>query len=86
MICDVEFHLIQQALPAPESHGMCYVQGLNLNIVVPTDVDVGELREGLLPVAVFIHGGNWAPHIDMSRLVSYSASIGKPMIGVAINY
>ncbi|KAH6695329.1 Alpha/Beta hydrolase protein [Plectosphaerella plurivora] len=85
--CDIEFGLIQQPLEKPQIiPPVSDLDGLNLNITVPE----GEHR--LLPVLVFVHGGgflfggNWAPHYDLGPIVAHAASIGRPIIGVAINY
>ncbi|POR38888.1 Uncharacterized protein TPAR_00892 [Tolypocladium paradoxum] len=86
--CDIEFGLIQQSLEKPGAvPSMSDLEGLNLNITVPTALP-GNLKD--LPVLVFVHGGgflfggNWAPHYDLARIVSFSASIEKPIIGVSI--
>ncbi|KAF2454143.1 Alpha/Beta hydrolase protein [Lineolata rhizophorae] len=61
----------------------------NLVVTVPEGV---EGREEGVPVMVWVHGGalvigaNSWPQYDLARLVSRSAKIGKPVIGVAINY
>lgn len=63
---------------------------LQLNVTVPKSV----LYEGRksLPVFAWVHGGglsigsnNW-PQYDLQRFVERSEEIGKPVIGVAINY
>ncbi|EEU35497.1 uncharacterized protein NECHADRAFT_98197 [Fusarium vanettenii 77-13-4] len=88
--CDVEFSLIQKPLDGPISPAISDLDSLNLNISVPI-ASVGE-EAAKLPVLVFIHGGgfihggNWAPHYDLASIVAYSQSIGKPIIGVSINY
>ncbi|KAI5853303.1 Alpha/Beta hydrolase protein [Tricharina praecox] len=59
---------------------------LNLNVVRPT----GE--NGPLPVAVWIYGGGWQQgsaadlKYNLSHIVQQSVEMGKPMIGVSINY
>ncbi|KAK0386865.1 hypothetical protein NLU13_5178 [Sarocladium strictum] len=88
--CDIEFGLIQKSLDRPTPPPISDTEGLNLNITVPKGTS--EAAKGNLPVLVFVHGGGfavggtWAPHIDLSRLVAFSASIGKPIVGVSINY
>lgn len=90
--CDIEFGLIQQTLPKPAFPGMSDFDGLNLNITIPgSNAHVMAPSSGV-PVIVFIHGGgnmlggNWTPQNDLARFVSLSVDIGKPVIGVAINY
>lgn len=45
-----------------------------------------------LPVAVFFHGGGWVgssmsdPQSDLTWIVQRSAAIGKPIIGISLNY
>ncbi|KAL6923007.1 hypothetical protein FSST1_000281 [Fusarium sambucinum] len=88
--CDIEFGLIQKALDKPEYPPMSDVNGLNLDITIPEEATAN--LDAKLPVLVFIHGGAFiigdsgAPHQDMAAIVAYSQSIGKPMIGVSINY
>lgn len=59
---------------------------LNLNIVMP------HASHKNLPVMVWIHGGSLLfgsstnPCYDMVKLVDHSTSIGRPVIGVSINY
>ncbi|POR31391.1 Carboxylic ester hydrolase [Tolypocladium paradoxum] len=83
--CDMELGLIQKSLP----HGpftTSSTECLNLNIAVP------ENAKGPLPVFVFIHGGGFAigsnawPQYDLTRIVKLSQDIGKPVVGVQINY
>ncbi|PVH70749.1 putative carboxylesterase [Cadophora sp. DSE1049] len=83
--CSLEQRLIQQSLPVSDLV-QSDLNGLNLNITLPT----GSL--GLLPVFVFIHGGGFSvgsnawPQYDLARIVQHSVSMGKPVIGVGINY
>ncbi|KAH7169404.1 Alpha/Beta hydrolase protein [Fusarium sp. MPI-SDFR-AT-0072] len=90
LACDIEFGLIQKALDKPDDRPMSDLNGLTLDITVP-DVTVND-ENAKLPVLVFIHGGAFiigdsgAPHYDMAAIVAYSQSIGKPIIGVSINY
>ncbi|KAK3381026.1 Alpha/Beta hydrolase protein [Podospora didyma] len=89
---DMEFGLIQQFLPKPDFPGISDVNGLNLNITIPGRANTIVTQRNLLPVLVFIHGGgfgiggNWWPQYDFARLVKLSSDLGKPMIGVNINY
>ncbi|OBS19979.1 hypothetical protein FPOA_11702 [Fusarium poae] len=88
--CDVEFGLIQKALDKPHYLPMSDLDGLNLDITIPQEALTNHNAN--LPVLVFIHGGAFiigdsgAPHQDMAAIVAYSRSIGKPIIGVSINY
>ncbi|KAF2808128.1 alpha/beta-hydrolase [Mytilinidion resinicola] len=60
---------------------------LFLNIVRPA-----ESSGKLLPVFIWIHGGGWIgggsadPRYNLSYLVSQSVEMGKPMIGISLNY
>ena len=64
---------------------------LNLNVTAPKSV-IQESGETALPVFVWVHGGalsigsNSWPQYQMRRLVERSIEIGKPVVGVAINY
>jgi carboxylesterase type B len=67
---------------------MSDIEGLNLNICAPANVDVS----GGLPVFVFIHGGgfhggssSFRSH-DLARLVRLSVAKGMPTIAVSLNY
>ncbi|KLO92837.1 Uncharacterized protein LW93_3991 [Fusarium fujikuroi] len=90
LACDIEFGLIQKALNKPDDRPMSDLDGLTLDITVP-EATLNE-NNAKLPVLVFIHGGAFiigdsgAPHYDMAAIVAYSKSIGKPIIGVSINY
>jgi len=61
---------------------------LTINIVRPADISQGED----LPVAFWIHGGGLTNDgssnvlYNLSNIVRKSVAIGKPMIGVSINY
>ncbi|EUC44269.1 hypothetical protein COCMIDRAFT_98770 [Bipolaris oryzae ATCC 44560] len=87
-----EFSFIQKSLPLPEVPPQSDLEGLNLNITVPTDKS-GSIDSNLkLPVYVFIHGGGfavgsgWYPHYDPAAIVKQSAEMKKPIIGITINY
>ncbi|KAF5962296.1 triacylglycerol lipase V [Fusarium bulbicola] len=90
LACDIEFGLIQKALDKPDDRPMSDLDGLTLDITVP-EATLND-NNAKLPVLVFIHGGAFiigdsgAPHYNMAAIVAYSQSIGKPIIGVAINY
>ncbi|KAF5670734.1 para-nitrobenzyl esterase [Fusarium circinatum] len=90
LACDIEFGLIQKALDKPDDRPMSDLDGLALDITVP-EATLND-NNAKLPVLVFIHGGAFiigdsgAPHYNMAAIVAYSRSIGKPIIGVAINY
>ncbi|KAF4435186.1 Para-nitrobenzyl esterase [Fusarium acutatum] len=90
LACDLEFGLIQKALNKPDDRPMSDLDGLTLDITAP-EATLNE-NNAKLPVLVFIHGGAFiigdsgAPHYDMAAIVAYSQSIGKPIIGVSINY
>lgn len=85
--CDLEFSLIQCPLDKPDFPGMSDLDGLNLNITVPTNA---PKPVGGFPVMVFIHGGgfmmggNWWPQADFAKLVELSGRLDKPVVGVNI--
>ncbi|KAI4596293.1 hypothetical protein KJ359_005422 [Pestalotiopsis sp. 9143b] len=87
----MEFSFIQHTLPKPEFPGASDVDGLNLVVTVPSS-EGAQTKHEPLPVLVFIHGGGYAiggnswPQYDFSRLVRLAAELGKPIIGVNINY
>ncbi|KAH8152546.1 uncharacterized protein LAJ45_03386 [Morchella importuna] len=60
---------------------------LNLNVIVPKGYEKKEL-----PVLVWIYGGGWMqgttadPRYNMSYIIEQSAEMGKPVIGVSMNY
>ncbi|KAK7540524.1 Alpha/Beta hydrolase protein, partial [Phyllosticta citribraziliensis] len=86
--CDSEHTFIQQPLPKPADAPKVQsdIDGLNLNVTVPT------LKEKNLPVLVFIHGGgfrqgaNWFPQYDFAQLVKFGVEKEMPFIGININY
>jgi acetylcholinesterase len=59
---------------------------LNLNIIKPIT------NKTNLPVLLWIYGGGWQqgatsdPRYNMSYIVAQSVAIGKPVIGISINY
>jgi carboxylesterase type B len=71
--------------PVGAAYGMSE-ECLSLNVVRPT----GE--EGLLPVMVWIHGGSYQrgttglAHYNLTFIVQRSVEIGRPVLGVSINY
>ncbi|KAF2028141.1 carboxylesteras-like protein [Setomelanomma holmii] len=89
---DREFSFIQHSLPLPDVPTHSDLDGLNLNITVPLTA-AGEIDvDAKLPVYVFIHGGgfavgsSWYPHYNPATIVKLSADLGKPIIGITINY
>ncbi|PKS09624.1 hypothetical protein jhhlp_004243 [Lomentospora prolificans] len=85
--CKAEQALIQQTLPLPDFPPQSDTEGLNLTITLP-----GNPEKSKLPVFVFVHGGGlitgsgtW-PQYDHGAFVRRSAELGKPVIGVNINY
>ncbi|EOA88727.1 hypothetical protein ACJQWK_06076 [Exserohilum turcicum] len=87
-----EFGFIQHSLPLPHVPQHSDLEGLNLNITVPTNKDGSIDANAKLPVYVFIHGGgfvvgsSWYPHYDAAAIVKLSVEKKKPMIGITINY
>jgi carboxylesterase type B len=88
---DFEATLLQYSLPYDrDAVRMSDIDGLNLNICVPANVDAA--KDGGLPVFVFIHGGgfhggssSFRSH-DLARLVRLSVAKGMPTIAVSLNY
>lgn len=81
----MELHLIQKSL----KHGQfasSTTECLNLNLAMPEKISAP------LPVFVFLDGGgfyigaNAWPQYDLARLVKLSYELGKPVVGVQINY
>ena len=85
-----EFSFIQKSLPLPEVPAHSDLEGLNLNITVPTNKDGAIDPNAKLPVFVFIHGGgfavgsSWYPHYNATPLVKLSIEKGMPIIGISI--
>ncbi|KAF2025247.1 alpha/beta-hydrolase [Setomelanomma holmii] len=76
-----------------ETEEMDEFECLHVNVTVPKSAlnKTGQ-KEGGLPVFAWVHGGglsigsnNW-PQYDLQKIVERSVEIGKPIIGVAINY
>ncbi|KAL2061092.1 hypothetical protein VTL71DRAFT_9144 [Oculimacula yallundae] len=87
--CQLEHGLIQHSLPVPDFPPQSDTECLNLSVTIPHD----RIRAGRkLPVFVFIHGGGLAfgsgtwPQNDQAKIVCRSVELGKPIIGVVINY
>ncbi|KAK5088282.1 hypothetical protein LTR05_002499 [Lithohypha guttulata] len=85
--CELELELIQQHLIVPHLPPQSDTECLNLTVTAP-----GNPGSTQLPVFVFIHGGGLAmgsgtwPQYDHSAIVRRSIEIGRPIIGVNINY
>jgi carboxylesterase type B len=87
---DFEFKLLQHSLDYDRNAvQMSDVDGLNLNVYVPTE---GVKADSKLPIFAFIHGGgfnggssSFPPH-DMTRFVRLSIKKGMPVIGVSLKY
>jgi carboxylesterase type B len=85
--CRVEYGFIQQSLPE-RAFTSSELDGLNLNIVVPTIALSGKS----LPCFVFIHGGGFTnggnswPQYDLTRFVQLSIEQGEPIIAINIKY
>jgi carboxylesterase type B len=68
---------------------MSDVDGLNLNIYVPSE---GLTAGRKLPVFAFIHGGGFNggsssfPPYDMTRFIRLSIQKGMPVIAVSLKY
>lgn len=84
-------------LPCEQGQGtteaMNEFECLHLNITVPKPaVGTRTGKNNRLPVFVWVHGGglsmgsNSWPQYDLRRFVERSGEIGKPVIGVGINY
>lgn len=81
------------ALPYEDGQGkaetMDEFECLNLSVTVP---DSGLKNTEPLPVFVWVHGGGFGiganswPQYDLRRFVERSANIGKPVVGVSVNY
>ncbi|KAI2477097.1 PnbA Carboxylesterase type B [Pyrenophora tritici-repentis] len=76
-----------------ETEKMEEFECLNLNVTVPrSTMNTGKRDTRGLPVFVWVHGGGLAmgsnswPQYDLKRFVERSIEIGKPVIGVSINY
>ncbi|KAF3911106.1 Cholinesterase [Arthrobotrys entomopaga] len=89
--CMGEFGLIGEKLPLDDvvntnSEAEC----LTLNITVP--VSKTDKKHTDLPVIVWVHGGNFQlgssswPQYDLAHIVSTSDKMGKPIVGISVNY
>jgi carboxylesterase type B len=85
------------SLPCGQQQGvsekMDEFECLHINVTVPKSALSAQTSNGSnLPVYVWVHGGglsigsNSWPQYDLQRLVERSVEIGKPIVGVAINY
>ncbi|EPS40505.1 hypothetical protein H072_5631 [Dactylellina haptotyla CBS 200.50] len=88
--CEGEFGLIGAKLPVDDVvNTMSETECLTLNITVPTSGS-GAYKD--LPVLVWVHGGNFQlgssswPQYDLAHIVSTSEKLGKPIVGVSVNY
>lgn len=83
-------------MPLGEGHGekewMDENECLNVNVTVPKAALEERGKAKGLPVFVWVHGGglsigsNSWPQYNLTRLIERSIEIGKPVIGVSINY
>jgi carboxylesterase type B len=87
-------HMPLQAGHRAKEEDMDEFDCLNINVTVPR-LDASQDRDATskgLPVFVWVHGGglsmgsNSWPQYDLTRFVERSVEIGKPVIGVAMNY
>jgi carboxylesterase type B len=76
-----------------KSERMDEFECLHVNVTVPKTTATMRQNEGRgLPVFVWVHGGglsigsNSWPQYDLRRFVERSCKIGKPIIGVSMNY
>jgi carboxylesterase type B len=94
---DLLLFLGNVTLPCEEGQGETEKMGefecLHVNVTVPnSSSEAGKRASSGLPVFVWVHGGglsigsnNW-PQYDLRKFVERSVEVGKPFIGVAINY
>ena len=74
-----------------ESEKMNELQCLHVNVTVPKTIERRGKGKGL-PVFVWVHGGglsmgsNSWPQYDLAKFVERSIEVGKPVIGVSVNY
>lgn len=93
---DFEYTLLQQTLDYDrKAVRMSDIEGLNLNIFVPTSDTPGaptSTSNRNLPVFAFIHGGGFNggsgsfPAYEMTRFVRRSIAKGTPIIAVTLKY
>ncbi|KAH8733103.1 Carboxylesterase [Phaeosphaeriaceae sp. PMI808] len=76
-----------------ETEKMNEFECLHVNITVPKSViNAGRRKGQKLPVLIWIHGGglrigsNSWPQYDLQKWVDRSVEIGKPFVGVSMNY
>lgn len=90
---DFEYTLLQQSLDYDrDAVRMSDIDGLNLNIFVPTPENEGSTStmDRNLPVFTFIHGGGFNggscsfPAYEMTKFVRMSIAKGTPIIAVAL--
>ncbi|KAF3916521.1 Cholinesterase [Dactylellina cionopaga] len=88
--CEGEFGLIGQTLPLDDVvNTTSETECLTLNITVPLSK---QNKYTDLPVLVWVHGGNFQlgssswPQYDLAHIVSTSETLGKPVIGISVNY
>jgi carboxylesterase type B len=85
------------SLPCEQRQGvleeMDEFECLHINVTVPKSALSAQTSNGSnLPVYVWVHGGglsvgsNSWPQYDLQSLVERSVEVGKPIVGVAINY
>ncbi|KAF3939209.1 Acetylcholinesterase [Dactylella cylindrospora] len=89
--CSGEFGLIGQTLPLDEVvNTISETECLTLNITVPSGDSAKKYSD--LPVLVWVHGGNFQlgssswPQYDLAHIVSTAEEMGKPIVGVSVNY
>jgi carboxylesterase type B len=76
-----------------ESEEMDEFECLHVNVTIPNPgLDAGGDNQKGLPVFVWVHGGglsvgsNTWPQYDLQKFVDRGVEIGRPVVGVAMNY